>query len=92
VFSYKFFISKIGSVRSLLSKYDYDDNSIIRLYPAWFKAIKGNKPILSSNLKFICVPIIGCVPDLDIFSENSKAPHKFAVSERPIDCILLLLH
>ena len=32
----------------------------------------------------ICVPIIGCVPAFDIFSENSKAPDKFNVSDKPI--------
>ena len=31
----------------------------------------------------ICVPIIGCVPTLEIFSANSNAPHKLEVSERP---------
>ena len=27
--------------------------------------------------------MIGCVPTLEIFSENSNAPHKLDVSERP---------
>jgi hypothetical protein len=31
------------------------------------------------------VPIIGCVPTLEIFSANSNAPHKFEVSQRPND-------
>ena len=42
-------------------------------------------------LNNICVPIIGCVPDFDIFSENSSAPHKFEVSDKPIDLILFSL-
>ena len=33
-------------------------------------------PIILCALRFICVPIIGWVPTLDNFSENSKAPHK----------------
>jgi len=37
------------------------------------------------------VPIIGCVPDLEIFSANSKAPHKLEVSLIPKDLILFNL-
>ena len=33
-------------------------------------------------------PIIGCVPDFEIFSANSSAPHKFDVSHKPKDFIL----
>ena len=47
--------------------------------------------MILSTLKFICDPIIGCVPALLIFSANSKAPHKFEVSHKPIALILLLL-
>ena len=36
------------------------------------------------------MPIIGCVPDFDIFSANSKAPHKFEVSLNPKDFVLLI--
>ena len=46
-------------------------------------ANNGNKPIVSSNLKLICVPIIGWVPIFDNLSENSIAPHKFEVSFIP---------
>ena len=44
-------------------------------------------PISSLNLKLICVPIMGCVPVLDISSENSNAPHKLLVSDKPTDLI-----
>ena len=40
--------------------------------------------MILSTLKFICDPIIGCVPALLIFSANSKAPHKFELSHKPI--------
>jgi hypothetical protein len=43
----------------LFSKYDLDDKFIIFLYPLSFSANNGKSPIVSSNLKFICVPIIG---------------------------------
>ena len=43
---------------------------------------------MSPYLKLICVPIIGCVPILEIFSANSNAPHKLVVSQSPNDCIL----
>ena len=36
-------------------------------------------------------PIIGCVPDFEILSENSKAPHKLEVSHKPTDFTLLSL-
>ena len=36
-------------------------------------------------------PIIGWVPTLEIFSENSNAPHKLKLSAKPIDFILLIL-
>ena len=36
----------------------------------------------------ICVPIIGCVFDLDIDSENSKAPHKLLESHKAAALIL----
>ena len=48
-------------------------------------------PISLLNLKLICVPIIGCVPAFETSSENSNAPHKLFVSERPIDLILFSL-
>ena len=51
-------------------------------------ANKGNSPVVSWNLKLIWVPIIGWDPILDIFSENSIAPHKFEVSHKPRDFIL----
>ena len=35
--------------------------------------------------------MIGWVPDLDTFSENSKDPHKLDVSHKPTDLILLSL-
>ncbi len=34
---------------------------------------------------------MGCVPDLLIFSENSKAPHKLKLSQIPATFILLSL-
>ena len=34
------------------------------------------------------MPIIGWVPTDDMLSENSSAPHKFAVSDIPKDCTL----
>jgi len=64
---------------------------MIRLYPFSLREIKGSNPVVSSNLKLICVPIIGCVPTLDIFSANSNAPHKLEVSERPKQGILFSL-
>ena len=33
--------------------YDFDENSIIFLYPSKLSANKGNKPVVSSNLQFI---------------------------------------
>ena len=36
-------------------------------------------------------PIIGWAPDLEIFSENSKAPKRFDVSESPMLLILISL-
>ena len=75
----------------MFSRYDLDDNSIIFLYPFLFRANNGNRPIVSSNLKFICVPIIGCVPILDIFSENSRAPQRFEVSDKPTHAIFFSL-
>ena len=35
------------------------------------------------NLKLTCVPSIGWVPLFDIFSENSRAPHKLKESDKP---------
>ena len=40
-------------------------------------------PIVLPALILICVPIIGCVPTFDNFSENSNAPHKLKLSARP---------
>jgi hypothetical protein len=37
------------------------------------------------------VPIIGWVPTDDMLSENSRAPHKFAVSDIPKDWTLFNL-
>ena len=34
--------------------------------------------------------MIGWVPDFDIFSANSNAPHRFDVSQIPNDFILLI--
>ena len=39
----------------------------------------------------ICVPMIGCVFDLDIDSENSRAPHKLFESHKPAALILFKL-
>ena len=61
------------------------------LYPFSDVAKIGILEIMFSVLKFICVPIIGCVPDLLIFSENSRAPHKLKLSQTPTDLILLFL-
>ena len=61
------------------------------LYPLDDLANKGNLPIEFSIEKLICVPIIGCVPDLLIFSANSNAPHKFKLSQIPILGILFSL-
>ena len=36
----------------------------------------GIRPLNSLYLNNICVPIIGCVPTDDKFSENSNAPDK----------------
>ena len=43
-------------------------------------------------LKLICDPIIGCVPTLEIASENSSAPHKLCESHKPRAFILFSLH
>ena len=83
--------SQNGSLRPSLVKYDFDDNSIILLYPFTFSAKSGNKPTVFLNLKFIWVPIIGCVPTFDKFSANSSAPHKLEVSEIPTDWTLFSL-
>ena len=56
-----------------------------------FKDINGSTPDTSLYLNIIWVPIIGWVPDLEIFSENSKAPDKFDLSDKPIDWILFVL-
>ena len=81
--------SKCGSDNSSLSINEDDDNSIIFLYPISFKANKGSNPVVPEYLKFICVPIIGCVPTLDIFSANSNAPHRLVLSHNASDFILL---
>ena len=81
-----------GSESASFSRYDFDDNSTILLYPYSLSAIKGISPIVSSCLKFIWVPIIGWVPALEMFSANSKDPHKLDVSDRPTHLIFLSLH
>ena len=61
------------------------------MYPSSFNAYNGNRPMVSPYLKLIWVPIMGCVPTFDNFSANSKAPHKFVVSDKPKDLILFSL-
>ena len=46
--------------------------------------------MVSPNLKLIWVPIIGCVPTLEIFSANSSAPQRFEVSQRANDLVLFV--
>ena len=82
---------KYGSFISISLRYDNDESSMILLYPFSFKAYRGIRPIVSLNLKFIWVPIIGWTPVLDIFSANSRAPHKLDVSLRPKALIFLSL-
>ena len=45
----------------------------------------GILPMLFLYLMLICIPIIGCVFDLDQVSENSNAPHKLFESHRPTE-------
>ena len=80
-----------GSESASFSRYDFDDSSTILLYPCSFRAIKGISPIVSSCLKFIWVPTIGWVPALEMFSANSKDPHKLDVSDRPTHLIFFSL-
>ena len=76
--------SQYGSFKLVLFMYDLDESSIILLYPVSFFAIKVNNPISSKYLNLICVPINGFVPCLEIFSENSNAPLKLYVSDKPM--------
>ena len=79
---------EVGKSISLLEMFGLPGLKNLNQY---FKAYKGKSPITSPILKFICVPIIGCVPAFEIFSANSRAPHKFEVSQIANDLILFSL-
>ncbi len=60
------------------------------LYPSIFLAMMGINPVKFLYLKSIWVPMIGWVPTEDKFSENSNAPDKLYVSDKPNDFIFFV--